>query len=111
MNLQSRLSKINYLSPTLLFESFAAVEREVRVEWRKNHLLKAFTYLWTHFFRKHTFASLQEAREFYDGFCHTFANVSFALFSVCLAPMEDEGAEVRTKILRSTAVSTVTELK
>ena len=27
LNLQSRLSKINYLNPTLVFESFAAVQK------------------------------------------------------------------------------------
>ena len=87
------------------------MEREVRVEWRKNHLLKGFTYLWTHSFLKHTFATLEEAKNFYEGFCQTFANVSLALFKVCLAPMEDKEVDVRGKLLRSTAVSAVTELK
>lgn len=51
MNLQSRLTKISYLEPTLSFEPFAAIEKEIRVEWRKNHLLKGLTYIWAHLFR------------------------------------------------------------
>lgn len=51
MNLQSRLTKISYLEPTLSFEPFSAIEKEIRVEWRKNHLLKGLTYIWAHLFR------------------------------------------------------------
>lgn len=31
MNMQSRLTKISYLEPTLSFEPFAAIEKEIRV--------------------------------------------------------------------------------
>jgi hypothetical protein len=110
-NLQSRLSKINYLTPTLIFESFSTVEREVRLEWHKSHLLKGLTYLWTHSFRKRSFNTLQEAKDFYEGFCHTFTIVTYALFGVCLAAFEEKGMDVGDKLLRSTAVCFVTELK
>lgn len=111
LNLQSRLSKINYLSPTLIFESFSTVEQEVRLEWRKSHLLKGLTYLWMQSFRKRVFNTLQEVKDFYEGFCHTFTMVTYSLFGVCLAAFEEKGMDVDEKLLRSTAVGFVTELK
>lgn len=109
--MQSRLSKINYLSPTLIFESFATVEREIRLEWKKSHLLKGLTFLWVHSFRKRNFGTLQEAKDFYEGFCHTFTIVTYALFEVCLVAFEEKGIDVGEKLLRNTAVGFVTELK
>lgn len=65
LNVQSRLSKISYMAPTLAFESFAAVEKEVLLEWRKNRLLKGLAYLWAHSFRVLPLPTLAEAKAFY----------------------------------------------
>ena len=111
LNMQSRLSKISYLEQTLVFESFSGIEKEVKQEWKRNNLLRGLTYLWSHSFRKRSFASLAEAALFYEGYCHTFANLSQTLFAVSLAVLAEKGADVQAKLLRNTAVCMVTELK
>ena len=58
MDLQSRLSRMSYLFPTLVFESYSKVEGEARLEWRKNKLLKGFTHLWIHAFKTYHFNNL-----------------------------------------------------
>jgi hypothetical protein len=58
MNVQSRLVKISYLESVLLFENFAAFEKEIAIEWRKNKMLKGFVYVWAHLFRTFNFKSI-----------------------------------------------------
>ena len=58
MSVQSRLVKISYLESVLLFENFAAFEKEIAIEWRKNKMLKGFVYVWAHLFRTFNFKSI-----------------------------------------------------
>jgi hypothetical protein len=55
----SRLTKLKYLLPSLLGESYGRIELEILQEWKKNSLLHGLQYLWSHVFSTHPFSGSQ----------------------------------------------------
>lgn len=62
-------------------------------------------------FRTETFNSFNEIKEFYNSFCNTFVVLTFWLFKRCFKSLLSKGIDIKTKLLRETAISVVARLK
>ena len=45
-HINSRLVKLYYLLPNLKYEPFSVVEKEIKIEWKRNPLLVELLRLW-----------------------------------------------------------------
>ena len=58
MKIANRINKLKYLEPSLVEESYAVIEKEVVLEWRKNPFLHGCQLLWNHVFRTQKYTTL-----------------------------------------------------
>lgn len=81
--INNRLVKLRYLTPNLRFEAYPVIEKEIKLEWRKNPLLSGLVLLWGHVLRNLSFYRSEQLTEFFLGFCEILRETSFRLFASC----------------------------